>query len=116
MTTQNTVTRATVLTHILDAETFLSVEERDVLNKMLASITKPRKASNEPTKNQLMNQNLAAELVAAVRANGEPVTIKWIVDHVNGINTPQKAVAIVRAAGEDLVKFYEGRQVYYRAA
>lgn len=116
MTTQNTVTRATVLAHILDAETFLSVEERDVLNKMYASITKPHKKSNEPTKNQLMNQNLAAELVAAVRANGEPVTIKWIVDHVNGINTPQKAVAIVRAAGENLVKFYEGRQVYYRVA
>ena len=111
-----TVTRASVIAKVLDCEQFLSEEEREVLVKMLASLTKPRKVSDEPTKTQLVNANLADALVTTMRAHGEPVSAKWIAEHVEGINTSQKAVAVVRAAGERIVKFYEMRNALYRLA
>lgn len=112
----NGITRASVIAHILDAENFLSEEERAVLNKMYASITAPRKKSEEPTKTQLINKNLSEKLVEAMRDYGQPVDTKWIMTHVNGIMTAQKAVAVVKAAGKSIVKFYEGRQALYRLA
>lgn len=111
-----TVTRASVLNKVLDNEQFLSDEERDVLVKMLASITKPRKAAEGPTKTQLMNANLADQLVAVMARHGEPVSAKWISENVPGINTAQKAVAVVHAAGERIVKFYDQRNALYRLA
>lgn len=111
-----TVTRASVLNKVLDNEQFLSDEERDVLVKMLASITKPRKAAEGPTKTQLMNANLADQLVSAMALHGEPVSAKWISENVPGINTAQKAVAVVHAAGERIVKFYDQRNALYRLA
>ena len=110
------VTRASVLAKVLDNEQFLSDEEREVLVKMLASITKPRKAPEGPSKTQLVNANLADQLVAAMVRHGEPVSAKWIAEHVEGINTSQKAVAVVHAAGERIVKFYDCRNALYRLA
>ena len=112
----NTVTRASVLATALELEGIWNAEELEVLQKMYASVTKPRKKSEEPTKTQLVNANLAAKLVEAMKSYGEPVTTKWIMEHVNGIMTSQKAVAVIKAAGESIVKFYEGRQAMYRLA
>ena len=113
-TKNNGITRAAVIAKVLDKADFLTEEELGVLAKMYASITAPRKKTDEPTKTQLVNNNLAVELVNVMREHGEPVTAKWIADHVNGIPTAQKAVAVVKAAGSAITKFYEGRQAMYR--
>ena len=109
------VTRKSVIAKAIDLDVWTD-EEREVLVKMLASLMKPRKASTEPTKTQLINENLAAKLVEAMRKHGEPVSAKWIAENVPGVLTPQKAVAVVRAAGDRVVKFYEQRNALYRLA
>ena len=115
MANKNTgITRASVLAHILEAENFLSAEERAILSKMYASVTKPRKPQDGPTKTQMQNASFASALIQAMRTHGEPVTAKWISENVPGIMTSQKAVAVVHAAGDQIVKFYEGRQPMYR--
>ena len=118
MATKNiAVTRRDVIAKAIEMPAGVwTPEELEVLVKMLASLEKPRKKSDEPTKAQVINNNLADSLVNTMQAHGEPVTVKWITEHVNGSNTPQKAVAVTRVAGERIVKFYEGRQVFYRLA
>lgn len=111
-----TATRKSVIAKAIDLENVWTAEELEVLVKMLASLEKPRAKSDEPTKTQLMNANLADKLVEAMRQHGNPVSAKWIAEHVEGINTSQKAVAVVHAAGERVVKFYEQRQALYRLA
>ena len=113
-TTKNSPTRADVVRKVLDQEQFLTAEERAVLAKMYASITAPRKKAEGPTKQQMLNQNLAAELVSLMKAHGEPVTAKWVSEHLNGVMTAQKAVAVIKAAGPAITKFYEGRTAMYR--
>lgn len=112
-TTKKSVTRATVIAKALAMDVW-TAEEREVLEKMHASITKPRVKPEGPTKGQLENINLAKALETAMREYGEPVTTKWITEHVNGIMTSQKAVAVCKVA--NVVRFYEGRQCYYRLA
>lgn len=113
--TTTTATRKSVIAKAMNLDIW-SEEEHEVLAKMYASITAPRKKSDEPTKTQLLNQNLAAKLVEAMREYGEPVDSKWIMTHVNGIMTAQKVVAVVKAAGNQVIKFYEGRNVFYKLA
>ena len=116
MTTQNSVTRAFVITKALELENVWTPEEHEVLAKMLNSITAPRKKSDEPTMQQKINGNLANALVKAMEDYGEPVTAKWIQEHVPGIMTSQKVVAVVKAAGERIIKFYDRRNVFYKLA
>lgn len=115
MTTTATATRKSVIAKAMGLDIW-SEEEHEVLSKMYASITAPRKKSDEPTKTQLLNQNLAAKLVECMREYGEPVDSKWVMNHVNGILTPQKAVAVIKAADDQIIKFYEGRNVFYKLA
>ena len=112
-TTQNSVTRASVLAKALELDVW-SPDELNVLSRMYSSITAPRKKPEGPTKNQLVNANLANELIKAMAAHGEPVTAKWIADNVPGIGTSQKAVAVTKAAGSKVERFYEARQAFYR--
>lgn len=111
-----TATRKSVIAKAVELEGVWNDDELEVLGKMLASLEKPRKKSDEPTKTQVMNANLADKLVEAMRQYGQPVTAKWISEQVPGVNTPQKAVAVVKAAGERVVKFYEKRAALYRLA
>lgn len=112
-----TVTRKSVIAKaIVVLKDVWSEEELEVLQKMLNSLEKPAKKAEGPTKNQVMNLNLAASLIEEMRKYGQPVSAKWIADNVSGINTPQKAVAVIKAAGEQIVKFYEKRQALYRLA
>ena len=116
MATKNSsVTRKSVIAKAMEMEGW-NRDELEVLGKMLASLEKPRKKSAEPTKTQLMNANLADALVKAMAEYGEPVTAKWICECIPGIASPQKAVAVAKAAGERVVRFYEGRQAYYKLA
>lgn len=109
-----TATRKSVIAKAIELENVWTPDEMDVLVKMLASLEKPRKKSDEPTKTQLINANLADRLVEVMRQHGDPVSAKWIAENVDGIATAQKAVAVVHAAGERITKFYDQRQALYR--
>lgn len=116
MTKQNTsITRADALTIAIER-----VADRpdvaEVLNKMLAGITKPRK-SQGPSKTRKDNERLAHELAAAI-PDGEGVTTKWVTEHVRGVLTTQKAAAVARVGVELglISKVVDGRKVTYTRA
>jgi len=92
-------------------------EAAEVLRKMHASITKPREKSNEPSKAAKENIRLAGE-VLKVMPDGEPVLTSWIMEHVNGIMTPQKCtkvMAVLIDAGRvEKVEKVKGRYVGYK--
>lgn len=114
-----TITRAEVLTAVVkgDYETLAREDAREVAAKMLASITKPREKSNEPSKAAKENVRLAGE-VLKVMPDGEPVLTSWIMDHVNGIMTPQKCtkvMAVLIDAGKvEKVAKVKGRYIGYK--
>ena len=92
-------------------------EAAEVLRKMLASITKPREKSNEPSKAAKENIRLAGE-VLKVMPEGEPVLTSWIMEHVRGIMTSQKCtkvMAVLISAGKvEKVEKVKGRYVGYK--
>lgn len=90
---KNTVTRVSALTAAI-AKFDADAPEREVLEKMLASISKPRAKSSAPSKTAMENAALARE-VLAVMPEGEAVTGRWITEHVRGILTPQKCTAVM---------------------
>lgn len=92
-------------------------EAAEVLGKMYASITKPRVKSNAPSKARIENEKLAAAAVEAIREHGEPVTCKWITEHVRGILTPQKATAVMKLAIDagEVTREKNGKVVTYAA-
>lgn len=116
MSEKTTITRAAALAYAI--ECCDNPEVVEVLRKMHAQVTKPRKKSDAPSKTQIMNRNLAAAAVAAIREHGEPVTSKWICEHVNGIMTPQKCTAVMKVAVDagEAVKNKDGKAVTYTVA
>jgi hypothetical protein len=95
------------------------VEETiEVLTKMHEQLTKPRKRSDAPTKTQIMNANLAEKCFEAISEKGEPVTTKWITEHVAGIMTPQKCTAVMKLLVADgrVTKAKDGKAVTYEIA
>jgi len=92
-------------------------EAKEVLTKMHAQVTKPRKKSDGPSKTRLINENLAAKCVAAIEGH-DKVTSKWLIEHVNGLLTPQKTTAVMKIAVEDgrAVRIKEGKAIYYSLA
>lgn len=103
MTKTNTITRAAALTTaiaLLEREGMTA--EMEVLGKMLASITKPRSNSGQPSKAAMENAKIAADVLRAMPA-GEPVTGTWIGESVpsfpvgsKGVVSPQKVTAVMR--------------------
>lgn len=93
-------------------------EAKEVLEKMYAQVTKPRKKSDAPTKTQILNMNLAEACYAAISEKGEAVTSKWIIEHVNGLLTPQKCTAVMRLLVNDgrVTKAKDGKVVTYTIA
>ena len=93
------------------------VEAHAVLGKMLASITKPRAKSDEPSKAAKENIRLAGE-VLKVMPEGEPVLTSWIMEHVRGIMTSQKCTKVMEvliSAGKvERVEKVKGRYVGYK--
>lgn len=91
--------------------------EVPVLQKMLDSITKPRKKSEGPTKARMENEKLARDMRDAMLTANEPVSTKWVTEHVRGILTTQKAAAVARVGVElgIIAKTVDGRNVTYTA-
>jgi len=89
-----------------------------VLQKMLDSLNKPRKKSDAPSKSRIENLALLDDAVSKIAANGEPVTSKWLTEHVRGILTTQKAAAVMRLGVETgkINKLVDGRKVAYTVA
>lgn len=95
-----------------------NVEARDVLVKMAEQLKKPRKKAEGPSKARRDNERLAQDMADAIKAHGEKVTPKWVTEHVKGIMTPQKAVAVAKVAEELglIAKTKEGKATYYEIA
>jgi hypothetical protein len=100
-----------------DAHDWMEIAE--VLGKMHASITKPREKSEGPSKAAKENIRLAGE-VLKVMPEGEPVLTSWIMEHVNGIMTPQKCTKVmavlIKAGKVKKVEKVKGRYVGYKLA
>ena len=117
MTKKNEMTRAIALQNAI-ALFPDDAPEREVLGKMLQTITKPRKKSDAPSKARVENEKLARDMHDAIQRNGSPVNAKWITEHVRGIMTTQKAAAVARVGVElgIINKLVDGRNVSYTVA
>ena len=115
--TKNIMTRAQALTNAISLFDE-GAPEVEVLNKLLVSITKPRKKSDAPSKTRKENLLLVDAAVEAMSAHGEPVNAKWLTEHVKGILTTQKAAAVMRLGAEvgKIEKLVDGRKVTYKVA
>ena len=113
------ITRAEVLTAVVngDYETLAREDAKECAAKMLASITKPREKSNEPSKAAKENIRLAAEVLEVMPAD-EPVLTSWIMNHVNGIMTSQKCTKVmevlIKAGRVERVEKVKGRYIGYK--
>lgn len=94
-----------------------ALEAYPVLEKMHAQVTKPRKKSDAPSKARLQNEALAAKCIEAMEGQ-EGVTSKWLIEHVDGLMTPQKATAVMKIAVESgaVIRSKDGKTVSYSLA
>ena len=120
--TEKKMTRAQAIELMLDitADGFEAEnvqEAREILTKMHEQLTKPRKKSDTPSKTRLINENLAAKCVEAMEGH-DAVTGKWLMEHVNGLMTPQKTTAVMKIAIEDgrVIRVKEGKTISYSLA
>lgn len=74
-------------------------ELAEKLNHMVQMLDKKRQAPKTPSKAQLQNRALAKTLLEAMP--DEPIGTAWVMDHITGILTPQKATAIFKLLIED---------------
>ena len=115
-----TITRAQALELVIPwCEENGRPDAAEVLRKMLVSIT--RKPENKmPSKASVENAALLNDCINAMieDANGEPVPAKWFTEHVRGILTPQKAVAVLKVgqANGTIEKVYVDKKALYRIA
>lgn len=119
MTKQNTITRAEAIEFAIDCINEHCDDANDiveVLNKLHASITKPRKKSDAPSKARI--ENLALVDAAVTAMGNDEVNAKWLTEHVRGILTTQKAAAVMRLGVEvgKIRKIVDGRKVSYTVA
>ena len=92
------MTRVEALT--IAVETCENAEAREIIGKMIEQLRKPRKKAEGPSKARRDNERLAHDMAEAIAEKGEPVTCKWVTEHVRGIMTPQKATAVAKVAVE----------------
>lgn len=107
-------TRKNFLTDMLEFD--LTPEQRDCAEKWLAALDK-KAAAPRVNKTRIANEALASDVVAAIVAHAdEAINAKWISEHVAGIPTSSKAVAVVKIAIErgELEKYQEKGRTYYR--
>ena len=111
---KNTMTRAQALQFAID--NIDNDEVKDVLGKMLAQVTKPRKAA--VSKARLANEGLAKKVAELVADNhNTAVTTKDVVNlGIPEIATTQKAAAVLRVACElgYFEKVVDGKKVGYK--
>ena len=112
-TTKNGITRADALAFAIKACEG-NAEVVDVLTKMHAQLTKPRKAT--VSKARKLNEGLAAKVRDAISAHGDGMSTKDIVAlGIPEILTTQKASAVCRVAVElgYLHKCVDGKSITY---
>ncbi len=88
-------------------------EARGVLSKMVEQLSKP-KTTPTVNKTRVANEALVREIAESVPA-GTTITCGWITENVQGVMTPQKAVALMKV-GESLGLFrrtVDGKKVGY---
>lgn len=124
---KNTITRKSALSAAIIAFDFLNMESirpegmpdvdymevKQTLANMLEQVSKPR--AKAVSKARKMNENLAAEIVKVIPAEG--ITSKEIVNLGNPeIMTTQKAAAVMRVAEELglVVKVKDGKKISYK--
>ena len=122
---KNAITRAAALATVMgwiedgyipsDEQTVEEVAE--VLRKMHTQITKPRKKSDTPSKARILNEALAAKCYDAMEGQ-ENVSSKWLIEHVNGLMTPQKTTAVMRILIDEgkVIRNKEGKTITYSRA
>lgn len=74
-------------------------ELAEKLNHMVQVLDKKRQAPKSPSKVQIQNRALANKLLETMP--DEAVGTAWVMDHIAGIMTPQKATAIFKILIED---------------
>ena len=105
-----TITRAQALQFAIDH--IDNDEVKDVLGKMLAQVTKPRKAA--VSKARKVNENLAQKVYDL--ASDEVTTKDVVAMGLPEVTTTQKAAAVLRVACElgKFEKVTEGKKVTYK--
>ena len=74
-------------------------ELAEKLGHMIHMLEKKRQAPKSPSKTQLQNRALAKTLLESMP--DDAVGTAWVMDHIAGIMTPQKATAIFKLLIED---------------
>lgn len=74
-------------------------ELAEKLSHMVQMLDKKRQAPKSPSKTQIQNRALAKTLLETMP--DEAVGTAWVMDHITGIMTPQKATAIFKILIED---------------
>lgn len=74
-------------------------ELAEKLSHMARILDKKRQAPKSPSKTQLQNRALAKTLLDAMP--DEAIGTAWVMDHITGVMTPQKATAIFKILIED---------------
>lgn len=107
MANENTITQKVALTEGIQALKDSGYDNPPVMEKleaMLETISKPRKKSDEPSKQTLMNRNTGATLHDAL-VGREPMTAKEIINlGIDGISSPQKVAALMKSYVPNAVK------------
>jgi DNA mismatch repair ATPase MutS len=117
--TETLLTNAVMMRFAIDALKEVEAPEEVVTKaeQHLAALTKKSGAPKQLSKAAIENEKLAHE-VAMVMPEDTAVTTKWIMEHVNGIATSQKCVAVMNVLMNKgrVGKFYnvEGRNVGYK--
>ena len=114
MANETKYTRKMFLADMLTLD--LTAEQRECAEKWLIALDKK---SNAPrvNKTRAANEELARAAVAAMAANTETaINAAWLRDHVAGVASAQKAVAVMNVAADlGLVERYEeNRKAFYR--
>ena len=115
-TKNNGITRADAIAFAIKACEG-NTEVVDVLTKMHAQLTAPRKAT--VSKARKVNENLAAKVRDAISARGDGMSTKDIVAlGIPEITTTQKAAAVARVAVElgYIHKNVDGKSITYAIA
>lgn len=119
--TEKKMTRAQALEFVLEIlntyDDARALEAYPVLEKMHAQLTKPRKKSDTKSKARILNESLAEKCFEAMDGQ-ESVTSKWLMEHVNGLLSPQKVTAVMKILIDDgrVIRNKEGKNISYSLA
>lgn len=120
MANENTVTRKDALTAAINMFE-PNDETRVVLEKMLSQITKSEDyVSPSQEKAKAERAALMEACIEAIAANPDvDVDTKWLMNHVNGVNSTQKASNLMATAAKQgrIEKVYgSNKKVHYKVA